>query len=363
MISKRIEFIDSLKGITIFFVIWGHSIQYLRNGSVFFHNPIFEFIYSFHMPLFFMISGFFFKSSLKLNLKEFLYKKGIQLLLPCFIWGILFVGFDMIKNQAFNWDYIVNKLVNPLHWPFWFLKELFLSYFLVYASYKVSRKKWIALTISLCIVLISPYCGFQRFLLPMFIAGILLKDNYQYLYQHLKLILFSSGFVFFVCLYFWTGDDTIYIAEFPKMFNPSTFSFNFTNINISVFRLITGLSGSLFWFLLFQKIYRKNWMHSQLQKAGILTLNIYVLQATLLENIANKTLNFRMPNLYVYNFIITPLISVLIILVCIGLSTILSKNKIVALLLFGISEKKPPLPQPERIVIGGLHNQNKEKIQ
>jgi hypothetical protein len=35
----------------------------------------------------------------------------------------------------------------------------------------------------------------------------------------------------------------------------------------------------------------------------------------------------------------------------------------VALLLFGISEKKPPLPQPERIVIGGLHNQNKEKIQ
>lgn len=81
--KQRIEYIDALKGLAIFFVLWGHSLQYLKNEADFFHNPIFEFIYSFHMPLFFMISGFFFNSSLKLNFKEFIYKKTIQLLLPC----------------------------------------------------------------------------------------------------------------------------------------------------------------------------------------------------------------------------------------------------------------------------------------
>ena len=88
--NQRIEHIDALKGFAIFCVLWGHSLQYLKNGYDFFHNPMFEFIYSFHMPLFFMVSGFFFRSSLKLNFKDFLHKKGVQLLLPCVVWATIF---------------------------------------------------------------------------------------------------------------------------------------------------------------------------------------------------------------------------------------------------------------------------------
>ncbi len=87
--NKRIEYIDALKGFAIFIVIWGHSLLNLKNGYDFFHNPVFEFIYSFHMPLFFMLSGFFFRSSLKLNMKEFFFKKSIQLLWPWIVWGLI----------------------------------------------------------------------------------------------------------------------------------------------------------------------------------------------------------------------------------------------------------------------------------
>lgn len=45
--------IDITKGITIFLMVWGHSI---------FGTFAWEKIYLFHMPLFFFISGFFFKN-------------------------------------------------------------------------------------------------------------------------------------------------------------------------------------------------------------------------------------------------------------------------------------------------------------
>lgn len=57
---ERNEKLDNLKGIAIFLVVWGHSLQYLNNGEFdFFENSLFQVIYSFHMPLFMVISGFF----------------------------------------------------------------------------------------------------------------------------------------------------------------------------------------------------------------------------------------------------------------------------------------------------------------
>jgi acyltransferase len=54
--SQRIGWIDTLKGIGIFLVFLGHLLTYSQEGIV-------RYIFSFHMPLFFFISGFFFKHS------------------------------------------------------------------------------------------------------------------------------------------------------------------------------------------------------------------------------------------------------------------------------------------------------------
>ena len=62
----RIEWLDSLKGFAIFLVVVGHVVLgYLRAGIF----PEYQWslqlthdlIYSFHMPLFFLISGFLYK--------------------------------------------------------------------------------------------------------------------------------------------------------------------------------------------------------------------------------------------------------------------------------------------------------------
>lgn len=82
----RMPFFDFLKMLAMFFVLWGHAIQHLQTGEVW-GESMHKFIYSFHLPLFMTIAGFFSLSSLKISWIGFLRKKGAQLLLPCLIWG------------------------------------------------------------------------------------------------------------------------------------------------------------------------------------------------------------------------------------------------------------------------------------
>ncbi|WP_455497031.1 acyltransferase family protein [Coprobacter sp.] len=86
--EQRVAFIDFLKGVCIFLVVWGHSIQYLSSsGYDFWNNRIFIFIYSFHMPLFMMLSGLFFIRSMSLPFGVVLKKRFFQLILPSIVWG------------------------------------------------------------------------------------------------------------------------------------------------------------------------------------------------------------------------------------------------------------------------------------
>ena len=71
---KRIEWIDALRGIGLFFVVLGHSFGYRW-------DPVRLWIYSFHMPLFFFISGLTFRDESG-QFFRFVLKKAKGLLLP-----------------------------------------------------------------------------------------------------------------------------------------------------------------------------------------------------------------------------------------------------------------------------------------
>lgn len=62
---KRNPFLDYTKAFAILLVVVGHCIQYgsgqnYLKEELFFDNILFKFIYSFHMPLFMLISGYLF---------------------------------------------------------------------------------------------------------------------------------------------------------------------------------------------------------------------------------------------------------------------------------------------------------------
>lgn len=58
MVSRRLVWADSLKGILIILVVLGHAIQVVL-GQGCFDNHLWNLIYSFHMAAFFAVSGWF----------------------------------------------------------------------------------------------------------------------------------------------------------------------------------------------------------------------------------------------------------------------------------------------------------------
>ena len=118
--NKRLDYIDSLKGFAIMLMVLCHS------GL---HNSATQWIYSFHMPLFFIVSGFLFSEPNSRNFLQYLRKKVKQLLVPFLIFSlVLCFG----RRNYVDWCYILYGSRNALaeattFTPLWFLPCFFLS--------------------------------------------------------------------------------------------------------------------------------------------------------------------------------------------------------------------------------------------
>lgn len=108
MSKKRVEIIDITKAITIFCVIVGHTTGNLD-------TPLFRrMLYSFHMPLFFILAGLSIKPSVVTSSKgwlAFINKNLKSLMVPYFIWGLVYATFSYksIGYLAFgSWEALVD---------------------------------------------------------------------------------------------------------------------------------------------------------------------------------------------------------------------------------------------------------------
>lgn len=127
--SKRLDYIDLAKGVMILLVIVGHLIQCYSLEAE--KEPLHSFIYAFHMPLFFLLSGYV--SGLtreRMQLQAFWYwiwGKTKSLLLPYFVWKLLIYPFvDTTYNMGWNYESILHMLfINPKEGGAWFLLSLF----------------------------------------------------------------------------------------------------------------------------------------------------------------------------------------------------------------------------------------------
>ena len=144
--GKNIALIDALKAIGIILVVVGHNDTILT-----------KYIYSFHMPLFFLISGITFNESKWTDIRKFINSRFKSLLIPYFKYSIIlfiiWIPLDIIKGVKINSHIILRNLYGILYsqgglkymaWgvPMWFLTCLFLisiGYFLINKYFKSYR--------------------------------------------------------------------------------------------------------------------------------------------------------------------------------------------------------------------------------
>jgi acyltransferase len=95
--GKRLDVIDFAKGVLILLVILGHITPWPKPLV-----PIRDWIYFFHMPLFFGISGWLLNTERQSSEKwtDFLHRAFTRLLLPWLVAGIFFTIFVLLKERT-----------------------------------------------------------------------------------------------------------------------------------------------------------------------------------------------------------------------------------------------------------------------
>ncbi|WP_430790083.1 acyltransferase family protein [Virgibacillus flavescens] len=145
---ERTAYFDNAKITLIFLVVFGHLIQPFTGGS---HgiNTLYTWIYTFHMPAFIFLAGFFAKGS---GNKKYIMNLAKKLLLPYLIFQILYSGYYFYLGHN-DWQ---TGIFYP-HWSLWFLFSLFSWHLLLYFFKKMPAV--LSMSVAVAIGLVVGYFG------------------------------------------------------------------------------------------------------------------------------------------------------------------------------------------------------------
>ena len=189
--KERNTTLDLAKGILIILVVLGHAIQYSGNGNwedsqLFFDDIVFRAIYSFHMPLFMMISGYLFYSSNKKDFKPLMISKlrtiGIPLLVFTLLMNVVWYIPLLINGNVLEiFSQYLGTLVFKMN--MWFLLSLLLNMVAVAVItrvFKRIRAQYIGMCILFMISFFIPdglILAVHKFMFPFFCIGYVLNQN------------------------------------------------------------------------------------------------------------------------------------------------------------------------------------------
>jgi fucose 4-O-acetylase-like acetyltransferase len=150
--SERLTWIDIFKGIGIVLVVFGHS------GIP---TKLSWWIWSFHMPMFFFISGFLFNPATNPSFKIFFFKRVKMLVFPYFSYSIIIMFCFFLLSNINNYTkfevFTLSGFINVFLYGWnglalWFIPVLFFLEIIFYCIRKISNRNR---TLSVLIVFFS----------------------------------------------------------------------------------------------------------------------------------------------------------------------------------------------------------------
>jgi len=189
MATEREEWVDIIKGIGILLVVIGHVTP----------GTLRDFIFTFHMPLFFVIGGYLYRT--KENIALFFREKSAQLLIPyCSFLVILSIPFITKNILLSNWEALVDESLIPMviggqaltGWfsAFWFITCYFVT-LQVYNALNVYlslHQVTIVVFFLFCLSFVNSII-FSHFWLPLnlnVVAGTMFLFHIGYIYKNTK---------------------------------------------------------------------------------------------------------------------------------------------------------------------------------
>lgn len=195
--TERIIIIDALKTFAIILVVLGHCIQFgsgqdFLNNERFYDNWLFKIIYSFHMPLFMLISGYLFSCSYKGDWVNCIKKRICHLVLPMFVWSILPIFKNFVLDAGtYLWPDMIIYYFRTSFLNFWFIWAVFWCSCLVVIINKLFKDSLYVYIFLFVISFIIPdvaNLALYKYMYPYFVIGYMFK---KYNSGSLKYILYN----------------------------------------------------------------------------------------------------------------------------------------------------------------------------
>lgn len=201
--KARDAYYDNAKFLLIFFVVFGHFIQsYIEHDQLIY--GLYVTIYTFHMPAFILISGFFAKGFHK---KGYLKKVAKKLIIPYLIFqGIYTIYYYFINEQQ-------EIALDPFHpqWSLWFLVSLFFWNVFLFLFTKWHPAISLAIAVVLGVFVgyfneIDDFLSLSRTFVffPFFLLGYYIKKEYfekihEMKFRYLSIVILS---IIFIVMYY-----------------------------------------------------------------------------------------------------------------------------------------------------------------
>ena len=222
---QRDNWVDYAKAIGIIIVVYGHVARGLYNAGIpmdkNLHLLIDTFIYSFHIPLFFFLSGLYFVKSLNSRTtKQFVFNKIDTLVYPYLLWSIIQGTVEAFLASHTNGNVTYTEVFSLLWQPraqFWFLYALalvFIFSLLLYRYFNITKIN-VLLLIGLSLYLIKGYLPFSIY--TNYICSYFIYFSLgMYFQQYNSKITFSNSMLLLVIILFITFQ---YITLFHSIDN------------------------------------------------------------------------------------------------------------------------------------------------
>lgn len=267
--KQRVDWIDRAKGIGAILVIFGHLS----------YTPLWwkTWLYSFHMPLFFFLSGLTYNHSKYKSTKSFFIDKTKALMIPYCIFALLLLLWDIIKEigkviliqqpiKASHFLYTVTGVVVNIRNTdysgvgLWFIPCIFITFCILYIILKITKRRPLIIFVTSCFCLTAGYVygEFVDIKLPWgidaaFVAVFFMLSGYlakNRLYKSIKFkpLDFICGGILLVCNVFATALNTVTIPKVDMWNN------DYGNI---IFFVIAAVGGIMFVVLLANTVFAR----------------------------------------------------------------------------------------------------------
>lgn len=319
--SKRIGYIDALRGFTMILVVCHHCLTFYQT----IYNPISGFFGLFRMPLFFFISGFILYKQNQIwdltTTPKFLYKKFLVQIIPTIVFLSIYMFYFNINT------------INPIYNGYWFTIALF-EYFIVYCGFNfILKKQYISISILIICALLCYILGYSSLTLKYPIFNQLIFTPFQFFIFFIIGIIVKKYFEYIKRLF---SSDIIMLFVISLMFIGSIFFIKgyFVHLEVKLALSILGIFSIFYFFMKNGEFMDNSRIGKALQFIGRRTLDIYLLHYFFVHGSMSWVNDTGIDSPTII-FCISIATSIVIIGICLLISKFLRTNQLLGKILFG----------------------------